>query len=172
MGIKTATLSLEGDGLRFLATAGSGHNLVLDNTTGDTGMRPSELIPMAVAGCTAMDVISILRKKQQTITSYEIRASGEQADTHPNAFVRIDVIHIVEGEAVDVEAVRRAIELSATKYCSVGATLSSGMTEIHHAYLVRDANGEERMAEVVVTGPFERANLPATPSVGAEALAT
>jgi putative redox protein len=86
-------------------------------------MRPSELIPMAVAGCTALDVISILRKKQQTITSYEIRASGEQAETHPNAFVRIDVIHIVEGEAVDVEAVRRAIELSATKYCSVGRRL-------------------------------------------------
>jgi putative redox protein len=172
MGIKTAALTLEGDGLRFLATAGSGHSLVLDNTTGDTGMRPSELIPLAVAGCTAMDVISILRKKQQAVTSYEIRASGEQAEAHPNAFVRIDVIHIVEGEALDVEAIRRAIELSATKYCSVGSTLSSGMTEIHHAYLVRDANGEELMTEVVVTGPFERTNLPARPVGDAEALAT
>jgi putative redox protein len=172
MGLKTATLTLEGDGLRFLAIAGSGHSLVLDNVTGDTGMRPSELIPIAVAGCTALDVISILRKKQQTITSYEVRASGEQADTHPNAFVRIDVVHILEGEALDLEAVRRAIELSATKYCSVGATLSSGMTEIHHAYLVRDGNGEERMAEVLVTGPFESTNVAGTRALAEEALAT
>jgi len=154
--VKTASLTLEGGGLRFLATAGSGHSVVLDDASGDTGLRPSELVPIAVAGCTALDVISILRKKRQTITGYEVRASGEQEDGHPNAFVRIDVVHIVEGEAVDVEAVRRAIELSATKYCAVGATLSSGMTEIHHAYLVRDEHGEERMAEVVVTGPFER----------------
>jgi putative redox protein len=172
MGLKTATLTLEGDGLRFLARAGSGHSLVLDDMAGDTGMRPAELIPIAVAGCTALDVISILRKKQQTITGYEVRASGEQADARPNAFVRIDVVHIVEGEAVEVEAVRRAIELAATKYCSVGATLSSGMTEIHHAYLVRDGHGEERMAEVVVTGPFERTNVPGACAVGAEALAT
>jgi putative redox protein len=172
MGMKTASLSLEGSGLRFRAEAGSGHGLVLDDARGDTGMRPSELIPMAVAGCTAMDVISILRKKQQTITSYEIRASGEQQESHPNAFVRIDVVHIVEGEAVDTDAVRRAIELSATKYCSVGATLSSGAVEIHHVYVVRDANGEERMAEVVVTGPFEGAGAAAEPRVPVGALAT
>jgi len=167
MSLKTTRLSLEGDGLRFLATAGSGHSVVLDDASGDTGMRPSELIPIAVAGCTALDVISILRKKQQTITGYEVRASGEQQDGHPNAFVRIDVVHIVEGKAVDVEAVRRAIELSATKYCAVGATLSSGMTEIHHAYLVRDEHGEERMAEVVVTGPFEHSGALGTHEVGA-----
>ncbi len=80
-------------------------------------------------------------------------------DDHPNAFTRIDVVHVVEGPAIDVGAVRRAIELSATKYCSVDATLSSGITEIHHAYLVRDAAGSERTAEVLVLGP--RAN-PAT----------
>src|ERR1019366_6137488 len=71
-------------------------------------------------------------------------------------FTRIDIVHVGEGEAIDVEAVRRAIELSATKYCAVGATLSSGMTEIHHAYLVRDRDGEERMAEVIVTDRSRR----------------
>jgi uncharacterized OsmC-like protein len=120
-------------------------------------MRPAELIPMAVAGCTAMDVISILRKKRQVVTSYEVRANGEQEDDHPNAFTRIDVVHVLGGEGIDTEAVRRAIELSATKYCSVGATLSSGSTEIHHAYLVRDESGDERMAEVIVTGPHQGA---------------
>jgi len=76
-----------------------------------------------------------------------------QMDHHPNAFTRIDVVHVVEGPAIDVDALRRAIELSATKYCSVGATLSSGITEIHHAYLVRDGGGSEQTAEVLVLGP-------------------
>ena len=158
MAVKTASITLEGGDLRFVARSGSGHTLVLDDGRSDTGMRPSELIPLAVAGCTAMDVISILRKKRQEVSHYEVRASGEQGDDHPNAFTRIDVVHVIDGVSIDLEAVRRAIELSATKYCAVGATLSTGMTEIHHAYLVRDANGEERMAEVVVTGPFEPAD--------------
>jgi len=153
MTTKTAALTLEGDGLQLSATSGSGHRIVLDNARGDTGMRPAELVPIAVAGCTAMDVISILRKKRQVVDRYEIRASGEQMDDHPNAFTRLDVIHVVEGPGLDPDAVRRAIELSATRYCSVGATLSSGMSEIHHAYVIRDADGEGPITEVVVTGP-------------------
>lgn len=170
MSVKTASITLEGGDLRFVARSGSGHTLVLDDGRSDTGMRPAELIPIAVAGCTAMDVISILRKKRQAVSGYEVRASGEQQDGRPNAFARLDIVHVVEGEAIDVEAVRRAIELSATKYCAVGATLSTGMTEIHHAFLVRDANGDERMAEVIVTGPFETTDALGTRSAGAEAL--
>jgi putative redox protein len=153
MATKTANLVLSGGDLRFEARSGSGHTLVLDDARSGTGMRPSELIPMALAGCTAMDVISILRKKRQEVSSYEIRAIGQQQDDPPNAFTRIDVIHIVEGPTIDVEAVRRAIELSATKYCTVGATLSTGMTEIHQSYLVRRGDDEDLMAEVIVTGP-------------------
>ena len=89
-------------------------------------MRPAELVPLALAGCTAMDVISILRKKRQDVRRYAVEAAGTQEADHPNAFTRIDVVHVVEGSGIDLEAVRRAIELSATKYCSVGATLSSG----------------------------------------------
>jgi len=169
--IKTASITLAGGDLRFVARSGSGHTIVLDDGHGDTGMRPSELIPIAVAGCTAMDVISILRKKRQVVSRYEVRASGEQQEAHPNAFSRIDIVHVFEGEAINVEAVRRAIELSATKYCAVGATLSSGMTEIHHAYLVRDRDDEERMSEVIVTGPLEAADAPGTRLAGAAALA-
>jgi putative redox protein len=153
MAVKTASVALDGADLRFVARSGSGHTLVLDDGRGDTGPRPAELIPMALAACTAMDVISILRKKRQEVTRYEVRAEGVQMDDHPNAFTRIDVVHVVEGPALDVDAVRRAIEVSATKYCSVGATLSSGMTEIHHAYLVRDGGGLEQTAEVLVLGP-------------------
>lgn len=155
MSFNTATVTLDGDALRLVARAGSGHSITLDSGTGDTGMRPSELIPIALAACSAMDVISILRKKRQPVTRYEVRASGVQQGEAPHAFTRIDVVHVVDGPVIDDEAVRRAVELSATKYCSVGATLATGITEIHHAYLVRDDVSGERTAEVVVTGPRE-----------------
>ena len=154
MAVKTADLLLEGDGLRFRARSGSGHGIVLDNGEGDAGMRPSELVPLAIAGCTAMDVISILRKKRQPVDTYEIRASGIQADDAPNAFTRVDIVHVVTGSGIAVEAVRRAIELSATRYCSVGSTVASGHTEIHHRYIVRSPDGVEATDEVVVIGPF------------------
>jgi putative redox protein len=161
MAVKTASVTLDGTTMRFVATSGSGHAFVLDDGKGDAGPRPAELIPMALAGCTAMDVISILRKKRQHVTRYEVRAEGVQMDEHPNAFTRIDVLHVVEGSAIDVDALSRAIELSATKYCSVGATLSTGITEIHHAYLLRGDDGSEQTAEVLVLGPA--ADLAATP---------
>jgi putative redox protein len=154
---KTAAVLLDGDGLRFQVRTGSGHTLTLDDAGGDAGPRPAELIPAAVAACTAMDVISILRKKRQDVRRYEVRASGQQLDGgQPAVFTRIDVIHAIEGPGIDIEAVRRAIELSATRYCSVGGTLATGVAEIHHAYLLRDASGEELFGEVVVTGPYEQ----------------
>lgn len=136
MSTKTAAVALDGEHLRFIGRTGSGHRIVLDDGAGDAGPRPAELVPLALAGCTAMDVISILRKKRQTIQRYEVRASGRQLDDAPAVFSRIDVIHDVTGEDVDVEAVRRAIELSATRYCAVGATLATGDTVIHHAYVI------------------------------------
>lgn len=156
MTTRTASLALDGAGLRFLARTGSGHEIVLDDNVGNGGARPAELVAVAVAGCTAFDVISILRKKRQDVTRYEIRASAEQRDDqHPALFTRIDVVHVVEGPAVSAEAVRRAIELSATRYCSVGGTLSTGVTEIHHRYAVREADADAVMGEVCVTGPRE-----------------
>jgi putative redox protein len=164
MAVKTASVTLDGGDLRFVGSVGSGHSIVLDSGTGDGGARPAELVPLAIAGCTAMDVISILRKKRQQVTRYEVLSNGTQMDDYPHAFTRIDVTHVIEGPALDAEAVRRAIELSATRYCSVGATLASGITEIHHAYVVRDGAGSEASAEVVVLGP-------GTDPVGAVALA-
>ena len=154
MALKTAIVTLDGDGLRFNASAGSGHSIVLDSGEGNMGMRPSELVPVALAGCTGMDVISILRKKRQAVSGYRIEVGGTQMDAHPNAFTRMDVTHIVEGVGVDVDAVARAIELSATKYCAVGTTLATGIVEIHHGYRVVDTEtGAEAAAEVLVEGP-------------------
>lgn len=153
MSTQTVSARLEGDGLRLVAMTGSGHQLVIDNGAGDTGPRPAELLVAALAGCTAMDVISILRKKRQRFAHYEVRVSAEQRDDpHPHVLERIRVVHLVEG-GVDVLAVRRAIELSATKYCTVAGNLASGVAEIRHAYVVRDAPGEEHYGEVAVTGP-------------------
>jgi putative redox protein len=156
MAVKTATLTLTGGDMRFEAQVGSGHTIVMDNGEGDTGARPAELVGVALAGCTGMDVISILRKKRQAVTAYEIRAEGVQVEQHPHNFTRFDVTHVVSGDDIDEGAVRRAVELSATKYCSVGSTLSSGALEAHHHYIVRAADGAELASgEVLVTGPNE-----------------
>lgn len=154
MALKTASVTLDGDGLRFLGSVGSGHAIVLDSGESDTGARPSELIPLALAGCTAMDVISILRKKRQDVRGYRVETEGVQMDAHPNAFTSIDVTHVVTGVGVDPAAVARAIELSATKYCSVGSTLSTGITEIRHGYRLIDAEtGAEISDHVITEGP-------------------
>jgi putative redox protein len=148
---KTADAVLTGDGLRFEVTAGSGHTIVLDSGEGDSGPRPSELLAVALAGCTGMDVISILRKKRQAVTRYALHVEGISDEDYPHAFTRFDVTHAVEGEAVDPAAVARAIELSATKYCSVGSTLAKGIP-VRHGYVLR-TDGQELTGEVVTLGP-------------------
>ena len=155
MASKLASVTLEGDALRFVGSVGSGHAIILDDGNGNTGPRPAELLPLALAGCTAMDVISILRKKRQDVRGYRVEAEGVQMDGHPNAFTRIDVTHVVTGVGVDPAAVARAIELSATKYCSVGSTLSSGITELRYGYRIVDAEtgAELTAAEVLIEGP-------------------
>jgi putative redox protein len=140
------------DGLRLAATTRSGHTVVMDSADGGAGPRPIELLLIAQAGCTAMDVVSILRKKRQPFTRYQVTVIGDRRDDPPQAFERIRIVHLVEGD-VEVEAVRRAIELSATKYCSVTANLATGMAEVRHAYIVRTPDNDERYGEVAVTGP-------------------
>lgn len=156
MADKNARIVLESDpngtGMRFDATGGRGIHFALDSSESDGGPTPAELIPVALAGCTAFDVISILRKKRQAVTRYEVTARGVQReDVQPAIFTLIEVTHIVEGD-VDVAAVRRAIELSATKYCSVGGTLATGATEIRHGFLLRRPDGTEESDVVVVEG--------------------
>ena len=136
------------------ATTGSGHRMVLDtgpDDGDDAGPRPMEAILAALAGCTAMDVASILRKKRQVPERYEIAVRGERAEEHPQVFTRIVVEHRVGGE-LDPEAVRRSVELSATRYCPVNAMLSRGVT-IEHWYRMGFDADETRAALVAVSGP-------------------
>jgi putative redox protein len=104
----------------------------------DQGFRPMELLIVGLAGCTAMDVISILRKKRQHVTAYETRVSGERAVDHPQVFVNVTVEHIVTGHGVQPIAVERAIELSETKYCGASATLSK-TGKVTHTYRIIEA---------------------------------
>ena len=142
-------------GMRFAITTGSGHVLAIDEAEGDSAPRPAELLLAAQAGCTALDVASILAKKRQSFGWYEVSVTGEQReDRHPHVYVRIDIVHEFEGAELDETAVRRAIELSATRYCTVSAMLSAGPAEVHHRYLIHRAEGRpDESGEVVVTGP-------------------
>lgn len=153
MSLKTATARYDGSGLRFSARSGSGHTVVVDNVAGNAGPRPMELVLLAQAGCTGMDVISILQKKRQPVSDYEVQVSAEQRAEHPQVYTRLDVVHEVRGSGLDEEAVRRAIELSATKYCSVAAMLSAGPVEIHHRYRILSGEADAIEGEVLVTGP-------------------
>jgi len=155
MNIRTAVVRYDGEGLRFSAASGSGHELVLDDAAGDAGARPIELVAIALGACTAMDAISILQKKRQEVTRYEVSVTAEQrTEPHPAIFVRADVLHEVEGPAVDEEAVRRAVELSAIRYCPVGAMLSAGTVEVRHRYRIVSGDRPEPIeGEVVVLGP-------------------
>lgn len=87
----------------------------------DDGFRPMQLIGLGIAGCTAMDVISILEKKRQVITAFEVEIDGEQAEDHPRVFTRLQIRYLISGDDVDEKAVERAIELSKTKYCPAQA---------------------------------------------------
>ena len=168
MAIKTSTALYEGDGLRFSVHTGSGHDIVLDNAEGNAGPRPVELLLACQVGCTGMDVMSILQKKRQVVTRYEVSVSAEQRDAQPAVFTRADVVHIVEGPAVEEAAVRRAIELSATKYCSVAAMLSAGTVEIHHRYRIVGATGTAPIdGEVMITGPHADPDALGAPAAGA-----
>lgn len=97
-----------------------------------------ELLLVGLAGCTAMDVISILEKKRQDVTSFEVTAHGTRAEDHPRLFTNIVLEYIVTGHQVEREAVERAVELSATKYCSAAAMFGKAAT-IEHKITVLEA---------------------------------
>ena len=113
--------------MAFEGTATSGHMLAMDTSVeaggDDAGFRPIELLLVGLGGCTAMDVISILQKKKQTVTAFEVKVNGERAEEHPKVFTKILLEYVVTGEQLDPVAVDRAVELSETKYCSAMATL-------------------------------------------------
>ena len=131
-----------------------GHPIAMDGDPPDgdgSAAGPKEALLAALAGCTAMDVAAILRKKRQAVTTYEIEVSAESASEHPKVFTTIALEHRVAGDA-DPEAVRRSIELSSTRYCPVNAMLSKAVA-IEHRYRLTRADGTTVGALVSVIGP-------------------
>ena len=114
----------------FVAESPSGHALVTGFAHESLASpTPMELILIALGGCMGADVVGILEKKRQVVTSYEIEVRGSRRDEHPRIYTRIEVVHRVRGRGVDPKAVARAVELSETKYCSVSAMIGA-TTEI------------------------------------------
>ena len=119
-------------GRQFVGQSGSGHNVVLDDAQGNTGAKPIELALLALGGCTAFDVIGILRKMRQTVTGYEVALQAEQQPEPPTVFTRVTIKHTLRG-SIKPEALQKAIHLSETKYCSVSAMIGK-TAEIETTY--------------------------------------
>src|SRR5438270_13625225 len=124
---------------QFVAQTGSGHHLLLDDAAGGTGPKPIELVAAGLAGCTAFDVVTILRQKyHQKVTGYEVRVEADQAERPPQVFVAARIHHVVTGFEIDVTALEDAIRLSEEKYCSVGAMVQK-TASFHTTYeIVQD----------------------------------
>lgn len=158
--LRSATLVHEG-GMRFAATTGTKRTIVYGDAPDAGELSPMETVAVSLAACSAMDVVSIAAKKRQQISAYRIHVEARQRDEYPQVLTLAIVTHEVEGPRVEEAAIRRAIELSATKYCPVNAMLSAGATEVHHRYRVRNTGPEPFSAEgeVVVTGPHRRPDI-------------
>jgi len=136
-----ARLTLE-DGLRFRGEDDKGRSILLDSGEGAIAPSPVVALLLALGGCSGMDVIGILRKKRQRVTSYAIELVGQRREEHPRSITAIEVVHRLTGEGLDPQAIAEAIELSDTKYCSVHATLVPGVTVTSRFVIDPPAAGE------------------------------
>ena len=135
-----STLKWSGN-MAFSAVTESGHEIKIDAAEEiggqNTGPRPTELLLNAVAGCTGIDIISILKKMRLNPTSFRMEIKGDRADDHPKRFTKIHIHYVLEGDLPE-EKVARAIKLSNEKYCSVSHSLNAEITASY------EINGEKR----------------------------
>lgn len=122
----------------FVTESGSGHAVVVDGAPEyggrNVGPRPMELLLMGLGGCTAFDVVTILRKSRQDISHVEAELSAERADAVPAVFTKIHVHFVVRGRDLKESQVKRAVDLSAEKYCSASIMLGQAGVEITHDF--------------------------------------
>jgi putative redox protein len=138
--------------LTFTGRAATGFTVPLgaDTAVGgaNDGFRPLELMGVSLAGCTAMDVISILHKKQQQVTAFDVEVHASQAEEHPKVFTHATVTYLITGRGVDEAAVQRAIELSATKYCPAQGMLSKAFPmELLYEIYEDEGEGKARLVK-------------------------
>lgn len=122
----------------FLGESGSGHSVVMDGPSDhggrNMGVRPMEMLLLGLGGCSSFDVISILQKARQNVRDCRVEITAERADAVPAVFTRIELAFIVEGKNLKEAQVKRAVELSATKYCSASIMLEGAGVKISHRY--------------------------------------
>lgn len=138
------------ENMTFIGTPDSGFPVQMDAdlSFGGTnqGVRPMELIALGLAGCTGMDVLSILRKKRQQVSQFEVRVNAPRSVEHPKVFTRALITYVVTGTHVDETAVLRSIELSMTKYCPVQVMLSQAFPmELHYEIYEEELDGSRRL---------------------------
>ena len=113
--------------MTFIGKAGTNHLVPMDTTHefdgDDSATKPLELLLVALGGCTGMDVVPLLKKMRQDVTALELNVTAARSEEHPKVYTRIDLEYVVTGSALEEEKVKRAIELSQEKYCSVSAML-------------------------------------------------
>jgi putative redox protein len=132
----------------FVGITPSGHSITLDtDSSRSIAPSPTELLLLAAGACTATDVASILTKKRQQVTLYIIEVSGERRDEYPRRYTSMKVHHILTGRNLSERAVKQAIELSDTKYCSVAATLRPGV-EIQTSFEIIEEPTDPTRGEV------------------------
>ncbi|HEB87417.1 MAG TPA: OsmC family protein [Gammaproteobacteria bacterium] len=126
----------------FLGESGSGHTLVMDGPEDhggrNLGVRPMEMLLLGMGGCTAFDVMLILKKSRQPVEDCEVLISAERAETEPKVFTRIHVHFVVSGQGLKEKQVARAVSLSAEKYCSASIMLGRAGVDISHDYEIRE----------------------------------
>jgi len=134
--------------LSFVGVADSGFEIKLDSHSGpETGAGPVEMVAISLAGCTAMDVIAILVKKQQDVTSFDVKVHADRSTDYPKVITKAILEYVVVGHKLDESALVRAIELSMTKYCPVHAMLSKAFPiEIRYS-IHEDVGGEIRLVK-------------------------
>lgn len=120
-------------GQTYIGTDSTNHSVVLSTPADGVGMKPSELLLVALSACSAVDVVDILTKKRMTLTGLEISASAEQESDPPWTFTKIHLVYKLRGKGLTEKAVEQAVSLSEEKYCSVAATVR-GKAEITYTY--------------------------------------
>lgn len=142
------------ENMAFSGTADSGFTVQLDakkEVGGEgKGFIPMELMALSMAGCTAMDVISILRKKRQDVTNFEVRVDAPRAEQHPKVFTRATIEYLVTGRSVDEAAVIRAIQLTAESYCPAQAMLGKVIPIDLRYQIFEDQDGEKKLVKAGV----------------------
>lgn len=132
------------EGVAFLGESGSGHAVVMDGPPDaggrDVGIRPMEMVLLGLGGCACFDVMHILNKARAPVVDCDVEIEAERAKTEPKVFTRIHMHFIVTGDSLDERKVRRAVDLSAEKYCSVSAMLQH-TAEMTHEVEIRSSDG-------------------------------